>query len=159
MLKKTLFLGGLMLLLFGCDGEKLFSTPENTIKSYYTSLKTGNGDLMKKCFINPQHSFALSEGYEVDFTIKHKKLLTVLDVIEFEEQIKKNDADFKRRNPDSTYSMYQEFLRDRDTYKQAGDVEIVITVKVKDGSYEDTAFLRNINGEWKLIDEPRGVVH
>jgi ABC-type Zn uptake system ZnuABC Zn-binding protein ZnuA len=157
MIRKILFVGMLIVLLNSCNNEegKMFSTPENTIKIFYS---TKDSALLEKCFISELRFSGRTYNTEkIIVTIKSKNEVTKEDVAKFEEQVKKNDEEFRKRNPNSTYSMYREFLRDRVTYRQVGDIEIVAEVRTKDQTnpVAFVHFLRNVDGEWKMIDWPR----
>jgi hypothetical protein len=162
-MKKTLLVGMIFFLLNACNSNEYivrFSTPEDTLMVYHLAIEKGDENLVQECFIKQQHllegfSKSLPKNYKYMFKIKRKKNVTEEDIVEMEQRIKKNDADFKRGNPDTTYSMYQEFIRDRDIYKKAGDMEIVVKeFDNENSSYENTYYLRNINGEWKIIAIP-----
>jgi hypothetical protein len=158
MLKRILFIGFLFLII-GCEENKIeetnmFITPENTLETFNNALNNNRLDIASQCFILPMYfgKPVSNNGMKVSLRIKNKNIITTKDVVEMEQSMKENDANYHENHE---YKEYQAYLRDRDTYKKIGDVEISITETDKNGSYDSIVYLRNINGQWKMIDLPR----
>jgi hypothetical protein len=163
-MKKTIFVGMILFLLNACNsnGDVVrFSTPEDTILVYHSAIEKGDENLAQKCFIKQQHllegfSKSLPKNYKRMFKIKSKKIVTAKDVTKMEQRMKENDRKYFQN---SDYKEYQTYLIDRDIYEMGGDVRIIVEEYEEYGSesalYEKIYYLRNINGEWKMISLPK----
>jgi hypothetical protein len=144
-MKKVLILL-IVLCVSSCNTEKeLFSTPENTILTYYAALEKNELDLINECFYGGNFTNNSNGKYWDSIHIKSVKKMSEIDIVEYENMI--------RRKYDKFF--HQEWKRSFQD-NMINDVELIVRQKYPNniGRFEYVDFLyllRNIDGKWKVV--------